>query len=102
MSKRDELWDAAITACYGDTSPILTQGERKRIGKLLNQLREINATPEDLLTRARNYPKVMPPGCMLTLAGIVNNWGKLGIPVKKKSGPSYHELYVSPDWQRSK
>lgn len=97
--KQDLLWEAAITACYGDTKPQLTASERRKIGKLLNELREIQATPEDLLARARQYPKIMPAGCVLTLAGIVNNWGRLKPPtVQKRGTAAYHELYKTPDW----
>ena len=99
--KQDLLWSAAMTAIYGDTQPVLTASERRKIGKLLKELREINATPEDLIARAKQYPKIMPAGCLLTLAGIVNNWGKLKPPETQKRGTaSYHELYVSPDWMK--
>lgn len=103
MRQPDLLWEAAMQAIYGDKSPILTEGERRRVGKLLNQLRDINASPEDLLERAKQYAKVMPKDCILTLAGLVNNWARCKPPEKQKRGTAqYHELYVSPDWQRSK
>ena len=101
--KQDPLWEAALTACYGDTQPVLTASERRKIGKLLKELREINATPEDLIARAKHYSKVMPKDCILTLAGLVNNWSRCKPPETQKRGTaSYHELYVSPDWARSK
>lgn len=92
--KADLLWEAAMTACYGDKSPNLTQSERKKIGKLLNELREINASPEDLLARARQYPKVMPKDCILTLAGLVNNWSRCA-PVKQVKHAAHVE-WVAP------
>lgn len=85
----DKLWEAAMTACYGDTKPLLTQSERKKIGKLLNELREIQATPEDLLARAKRYPQVMPPGTILTLAALVNHWSRCA-PVKLKPSHASH------------
>lgn len=99
--KQDVLWEATMTAIYGDKTPVLTQSERKKIGKLLNELREINATPEDLIARAKQYHKVMPKDCILTLAGLVNNWSRCKPPERQSRGTaSYHELYVSPDWAR--
>lgn len=101
--KQDLLWEAALTACYGDTQPVLTASERRKLGKLLNELREINATPEDLIARAKQYSKVMPKDCILTLAGLVNNWARCKPPETQKRGTaSYHELYKSPDWMHSK
>lgn len=87
--KQDLLWSAAMLACYGDTKPLLTQSERKKIGKLLNELREINATPEDLIARARRYKDVMPPGTILTLAALVNHWSRC-VPVKLKPSHASH------------
>lgn len=100
MMREDPLWTAAMTACYGDTAPVLTQSERRKIGKLLNELRAINASPEDLLARAKQYRKVMPRDCILTLAGLVNNWSRCKPVEKKRGGPAYHELYKSPDWMK--
>lgn len=95
--KEDLLWSAAMTAIYGDKTPVLTQSERKKIGKLLNELREINAIPEDLIARAKQYPKVMPKDCILTLAGLVNNWSRCR-PPEKKQAISSHALHT--EWQR--
>lgn len=91
----DKLWEAALTACYGDTKPNLTQSERKKIGKLLNELREINATPEDLIARAKQYKKCMPPGCVMTLAAIVNHWSRLAPPKKLEVRASTHQPPVA-------
>lgn len=85
----DKLWESAMTAIYGDKTPMLTQSERKKIGKLLGELREINATPEDLLARAKRYPQVMPPGTILTLAALVNHWSRC-IPIKPKPTHASH------------
>ncbi len=74
--KQDLLWEAWMLLAYSQISPILTEGERKKIGKLLTQLRAIGATPDELRARAKRYPQVMPKGCILTLAALVNNWGR--------------------------
>lgn len=80
--KQDLLWVSAMQAIYGENSPILTQSERKKIGKLLNELRELNVTPEELTARAKRYAQVMPPGCTFTLAALVLHWGRCA-PQKK-------------------
>ena len=97
--KSDALWEAAMAACYGDKSPNLTQSERKKIGKLLNELREIGATPEELTSRAKRYKEVMPPGCILTLAALVHNWARC-IPQKRKASHASHTLWQTPEWQK--
>jgi hypothetical protein len=102
MRQPDLLWEAAMTAVYGDKTPILTQSERKKTGKLLNELREIGATPEDLLARAKQYPRVMPKDCILTLAALVNNWTRCQPPKTPKRGTTAaHEIWVSP-WEQVK
>lgn len=102
MAKEDLLWSAAMTAIYGDKTPVLTQSERKKIGKLLNELREINATPEDLIARAKRYPKVMPKDCILTLAGLVNNWARCKPTEKRQATSSHamHDMWQAPDWMK--
>lgn len=100
MREPDLLWEAALTACYGD-KPKLTASERGRMNKALKELREIGATPEDIIARAKHYPKVMPPGCVITISALVANWSRCKPPEKQKRGTaSYHELYVRPDWMK--
>ena len=79
--KQDLLWEAAMQAIYGE-STILTDTERGRMNKALKELRAVNATPEEITARAKRYSQVMPPGCRLTITGLVANWGRC-VPQKK-------------------
>lgn len=88
--KQDLLWEAAMQAIYGE-STILTDSERGRMNKALKQLRAVKATPEDVIARAKRYPQVMPPGCTLTITGLVANWARC-----KPKSRSPQASYIPP------
>ena len=88
--KQDLLWESACMAIYGELKPTLTTSERGRLNKGLRELREIGATPSDITARAKQYSRVMPPGCLLTITGLVSNWARC-VPAKKTSHASHQE-----------
>lgn len=91
--KQDLLWEAALRAIYGE-STILTDTERGRMNKALKELRAVQATPEDILARAKRYSQVMPPGCTLTITGLVANWARCK-PKTRPPQASYQAPQVS-------
>ena len=84
MREENPLWDSLMLACYGELTPNLTKSERGRCNAALKELREVNATPEDITLRAKRYPKIMPPGCALTASALAANWARCAPQIQKK------------------
>lgn len=74
--KRDVLWDALVEIMGHSPS---TKGERGKWNKALKDMREVGATPEDLMRRAVVYRKRWP-GIDITPMALVNNWDLLATP----------------------
>lgn len=74
--KRDLLWDALES----EIGPARTRSEASRRGGVLKQLREVDATPEEVVRRCRAYKKRWPTAT-LTDTALVNNWSKFGQPL---------------------
>ena len=70
--KPDLLFEAIATACGIDWKA-LTKNERGALNNAAAQLRDINATPEDIQARAAKYRQKWP-GIDLTPMALVNNW----------------------------
>jgi DNA-binding transcriptional ArsR family regulator len=79
---RDELWDTLVTVLK--TEPA-TKSERGRWNKALKELREANATPEQIKTRSVLYQRKWP-NIDLTPTALSANWGLLAPPLNG-SGP---------------
>lgn len=71
----DPLWDTMLNACRINPQT-LTGSERGRINKALKELREVNATPDELAARAKSYT-VKYPGAALTPTALAANWSQL-------------------------
>jgi len=97
--KQDLLYEAWVMLAYNNPRPNLTKSERGRINAGLKELREVGATPEELTARAKQYPKVMPPGTILTITALVANWNRCQ-PKPQKRVVSYHEEWKTPEWMR--
>jgi hypothetical protein len=70
--KPDVVFEAIATACGIDWTA-LTKNERGALNNAAAQLREINATPDDIQARAAKYRQKWP-GIDLTPMALVNNW----------------------------
>jgi DNA-binding transcriptional MocR family regulator len=71
----DPLWDTMLNVC-GINPQTLTGTERGRVNRALKELREVNATPEDIRARANAY-KTKYPGAALTPTALAANWSQL-------------------------
>jgi DNA-binding transcriptional ArsR family regulator len=71
----DPLWDTMLNVCRIDPQT-LTGSERGRINKALKELREVNATPDELAARAKAYT-MKYPGAALTPTALAANWSQL-------------------------
>lgn len=74
-NKRDVLWDALMNACGYDPN-FITASIRGRMNKALKELREVNATPEQIERAASSYRKIYP-GMQLTPNALAANWAQI-------------------------
>jgi hypothetical protein len=73
--QRDELFEALAIVCGWDYRDV-TRTARGRLNQALAELREVEATPEDVLQCARAY-REMYSGATLTPQALVANWPDL-------------------------
>jgi hypothetical protein len=71
---RDLLWEALADEC--DLNGNLTKSERGGANKVLKELREVDATPEEVGTRAAEYRRRWP-GATLTASALARHWSTL-------------------------
>lgn len=72
----DELWDAVVEVCHLETVD-LTKSSRGACNKAVAELREVNATPGQVRTRARQYRKLWP-NMTLSPSALARHWAELG------------------------
>lgn len=72
---KNPLFDAVAEAC-GLGGKSLTRSEGGRVAKAVKDLKEVGATPEEVVLRARKY-KEMWPRVSLTPTALAANWSKL-------------------------
>lgn len=73
--KRDLLFEALAEVCGLDYTK-LTRTERGRLNKALKDLREVDATPDLVRARAKEYAKKWPD-IDLTPTALASNWNQL-------------------------
>lgn len=71
---RDLIWDAICEACRMDQSK-MTKGDRSLTGKRVKELKELNATPEEIKEKASYYMDVI--GGVLTPSSLTIHWSRL-------------------------
>lgn len=76
--KPNPVWDALAAMFFPDG---VAEGDKKRLGKVVRDLDQMHATPEEINRRADVYVARMPD-MPLTLEALRKNWGTLG-KVKK-------------------
>ena len=72
---KDELWEALV-GVLGYSPKDITRNIRGQLNGALGQLREVEATPEDIILRSKIF-KFMYPSISLTAMGLVNRWADL-------------------------
>ncbi|TVQ53328.1 MAG: hypothetical protein EA377_08210 [Phycisphaerales bacterium] len=72
--RRNRLWDAVAEEWFGGEIP---KPQAARAGKIVNALRDYNATPADLTTRIERYRRSWP-NAECTPEAIVKHWHRFG------------------------
>lgn len=78
--QRDLLFEAVVDVC-GHDSKRLTKAERGRVNKALKDLREVQATPEQVQGAARAWQRTYP-NARLTATALSANWSTIAPAVK--------------------
>jgi len=74
-SNRDLVFETLAEVCGYDWKGVMTRDERGRLNKAVKQLKDIDATPEDIQLRAKNF--VMAYGFHPQPQSITSMWTKL-------------------------
>lgn len=74
-SNRDLVFETLAEVCGYDWKGVMTKDERGRLNKAVKQLKDIEATPEDIQLRAKNF--VMAYGFHPQPQSITSMWTKL-------------------------
>lgn len=72
---RDLIWDA-VTEAFGLSKAEITRSLASQLGKVVKDLKDVNATPEEIFKRYRNY-KVLHPDWELTPFALVKHWAAI-------------------------
>lgn len=73
--KPDELFEAVVSVC-GLNSDGMTKGERGRVNAACKELRDVEASPDDVVARAGRY-RAKYPNSQLTPQALTNHWSAL-------------------------
>ena len=81
--QRNELWDALTEEC-GWTDK-LTKSQQGRVAAAVKELKEVDATADEVRKRAANYRRKYP-GMDVTPTAIAANWSAIATPVAQPGG----------------
>lgn len=88
IRKRDEIWDAL----EHELGPVSTKSERGSRNQAVKQLREIDATADEVHAKARAY-RVRWPTVEITDQALVKHWSKLELALPQGRQLSAGDLF---------
>jgi Mg-chelatase subunit ChlI len=94
VAKRDELFEAVATACNIDWTNVTKSG-RGQLNAATKELKDIDATPQQVEGKAAAYRKQYP-AMPLTPSALVKHWGALD-DLSKPKRQSAWETYDPPE-----
>ena len=89
-SNRDLVFETLANVCGYNWKGVMTKDERGRLNKAVKQLKDINATPEEIELRAKNF--VLAYGFHPQPQSITTMWTKLESSQPKLSKKQLEEL----------
>lgn len=94
--KKDTLFETVAEVCgIGLTS--LTRTARGQLNKAAKELREIDATEEQVRHKAKAY-KTQYPNATLTPMALIKHWSSFAELEKKQQRPSVWDTYERPEF----
>ena len=94
--KKDRLFEAVAKECGINLSG-MTRSARGQLNKAVKELREINATEEQVAAKAKAY-RQQYPNATLTPTALVKHWSSFAEAEKKAQRKSVWETYERPEW----
>ena len=93
---KDNLFETVAQAC-GINLTGMTRSARGQLNKACKELREIDATAEQVKAKAKAY-RTQYPNATLTPTALVKHWSSFATVEKQKARPSVWETYERPEW----
>ena len=94
--KKDNLFETVAEVC-GIGLTTLTRTARGQLNKAAKELREINATDEQVRHKAKAY-KAQYPNATLTPTALIKHWSSFAQLEKKQQRPSVWDTYERPEF----
>jgi len=94
--KKDGLFEAVASEC-GISLTGMTRSARGQLNKAVKELREIEATEEQVKAKAKAY-RQQYPNATLTPTALVKHWSSFAEAEKKAQRKSVWETYERPEW----
>ena len=94
--KKDNLFETVAEVC-GIGLTTLTRTARGQLNKAAKELREIDATDEQVRHKAKAY-KAQYPNATLTPTALIKHWSSFAQLEKKQQRPSVWDTYQRPEY----
>ena len=94
--KKDTLFETVAKEC-GISLNGMTRSARGQLNKAVKELREIDATEEQVAVKAKAY-RQQYPNATLTPTALVKHWSSFAEAEKKAQRKSVWETYERPEW----
>ena len=94
--KKDNLFETVAEVC-GIGLTTLTRTARGQLNKAAKELREIDATDEQVRHKAKAY-KAQYPNATLTPTALIKHWSSVAQLEKKQQRPSVWDTYERPEF----
>ena len=93
---KDNLFETVAQAC-GINLTGMTRSARGQLNKACKELREIEATAEQVKAKAKAY-RTQYPNASLTPTALVKHWSSFAEVEKQQQRKSVWETYERPEW----
>jgi DNA-binding transcriptional MocR family regulator len=94
--KKDDLFEVIAEAC-GISLTGMTRTARGQLNKACKELREVQATPDQVKAKAKAY-RAQYPNATLTPTALIKHWSSFAELEKKQQRPSIWDTYQRPEF----
>jgi hypothetical protein len=94
--RRDDLFETVAEAC-GISLTGMTRTARGQLNKACKELREVQATPDQVKAKAKAY-RAQYPNATLTPTALIKHWSSFAQLEKKQARPSVWDTYQPQEY----
>jgi DNA-binding transcriptional MocR family regulator len=94
--KKDDLFEVIAEAC-GISLTGMTRTARGQLNKACKELREVQATPDQVKAKAKAY-RAQYPNATLTPTALIKHWSSFAQLEKKQARPSVWDTYQPQEY----